>query len=201
MANLPRRALIARDGFDWIDEQVARALQGAVAKVVDVVGEKRETVVSEEGLPRWFETFKTLQAASIWANHGQWIRATRPAFGPGIKERLQWAESVTAEDVARAKVQHRAVCERLDAVLGADEVLLIPTSPRVAPFRHTPVNDIEVRYRNQAMHLLCIAGLGGLPQLSLPLAELDGLPLGLSLVGARGTDMALLTLAKRILQH
>ena len=46
------------------------------------------------------------------------------------------------------------------------------------------------------MCLLCIAGLGGLPQVSLPLAMLDGLPLGLSLVGPRGADTALLELAR-----
>jgi Asp-tRNA(Asn)/Glu-tRNA(Gln) amidotransferase A subunit family amidase len=39
------------------------------------------------------------------------------------------------------------------------------------------------------------AGLGGLPQLTLPLGTLDGCPLGLSIVGARGTDSALLALA------
>lgn len=48
------------------------------------------------------------------------------------------------------------------------------------------------------MHLLCIAGLDGLPQVSLPLAEPDGLPLGLSLVGARGSDLRLLALARRL---
>ncbi len=48
------------------------------------------------------------------------------------------------------------------------------------------------------MHLLCIAGLGGLAQISLPLAEIDGLPLGLSLVGPRGTDLQLLGLARKL---
>jgi amidase len=48
------------------------------------------------------------------------------------------------------------------------------------------------------MHLLCIAGLGGLAQINLPLAEIDGLPLGLSLVGPRGSDMQLLGLARKL---
>ena len=50
----------------------------------------------------------------------------------------------------------------------------------------------------QAMCLLCIAGLGGLPQVSLPLATLDGLPLGLSIVGPPGSDMTLLALAESV---
>ena len=70
---------------------------------------------------------------------------------------------------------------------------------RVAPPKNTPVDDIEIRYRHQTMHLLCIAGLGGLPQISLPMAELDGLPLGLSLNGPRGADMQLLGLARSLM--
>jgi len=48
------------------------------------------------------------------------------------------------------------------------------------------------------MCLLCISGLAGLPQLSLPMAQLDGLPLGLSIVGRRGADMMLLGLSSQL---
>ena len=54
-------------------------------------------------------------------------------------------------------------------------------------------------YRNQAMCLLCIAGLGGLAQVSLPMARVDGLPIGLSLIGPRGSDTTLLVLAREAL--
>jgi amidase len=46
--------------------------------------------------------------------------------------------------------------------------------------------------------MLCIAGLAGLPQLSLPLAGRDGAPLGLSLMGPAGSDASLVRLAQRI---
>jgi amidase len=62
----------------------------------------------------------------------------------------------------------------------------------------TPVDQIEIEYRNQALCLLCIAGLAGLPQLSLPLAKIGGLPLGLSIVGRQGADTMLLSIASTI---
>jgi amidase len=65
-----------------------------------------------------------------------------------------------------------------------------PTSPRIAPFRSTPTDTIEAEYRNQAMLILCIAGLGGLQQISLPL--------GLSIVGRRGADLELPALAEKL---
>ena len=98
-----------------------------------------------------------------------------------------------------AKKRYEAIQARIVQVMGEGDILCLPTSPRVAPLKNTPVDDIEVRYRHQAMHLLCIAGLGGLPQISLPMAELEGLPLGLSLNGPRGADMQLLRLARRLM--
>jgi amidase len=77
--------------------------------------------------------------------------------------------------------------------------LCLPTSPRVAPPKNTPTDDIEVDFRHQAMCLLCVSGLGGLPQISLPLAELDGLPLGLSIIARRGADLMLLGFARRLM--
>ena len=120
-------------------------------------------------------------------------------FGPGVKERFEWAEALDAGDVEAAKKRYEAIQARIVQVMGGGDVLCLPTSPRVAPLKNTPVDDIEVRYRHQAMHLLCIAGLGGLPQISLPMAELEGLPLGLSLNGPRGADMQLLRLARRLM--
>jgi amidase len=45
------------------------------------------------------------------------------------------------------------------------------------------------------MRLTCIAGLGGLPQVSMPVGTVDGCPVGLSFVGWPGGDEALLDLA------
>ncbi len=102
-------------------------------------------------------------------------------------------------EVAAAGKRHVTIQARLAELMGAGDILCLPTSPRAAPLKNTSVDDIEVRYRHPAMHLLCITGLGGLAQISLPLAEIDGLPLGLSLVGPRGSDLQLLGLARMLM--
>ena len=195
---LPRRLLRATDAFAMVDEAVAGALDAAIGKVAALIGAVEDVIVTPEGLEAWFDTFRVLQAASIWANHGDWIRETRPDFGPGVKERFEWAEALDAGAVKAAGKRCEAIRARIHEVLGPGDILCLPTSPRVAPLKNTPVDDIEIRYRHQAMHLLCIAGLGGLPQISLPMAELVGLPLGLSLNGPRGADVQLLRLARRL---
>ena len=196
---LPKRLLYARDAFDMVDPRVTLALEDAVRNVAVTLGSMEEAIVSPEGLPVWFETFRMLQAAQIWRNHGEWVEAVKPKFGRGIDDRFAWASQVNEEDVNAHKVKHRAIKDRIDGLIEEGDILCLPTSPRVAPFKNTPTNDLEIKFRNQAMCLLCIAGLGGLPQVSLPLATLDGLPLGLSLVGQRGADEQLLALTRKLM--
>jgi len=42
------------------------------------------------------------------------------------------------------------------------------------------------------MQLSCIAGLGGLPQVTMPVRSRDGYPVGLSFIAGPGRDMRLL---------
>ncbi|MEY3665771.1 MAG: hypothetical protein RLZZ153_1953, partial [Pseudomonadota bacterium] len=53
-------------------------------------------------------------------------------------------------------------------------------------------------FRNRSIQMLCLAGLSGFPQVSLPLGQRLGAPLGLSLLGPAGSDMSLVRLAQRI---
>ncbi|MGI9332051.1 MAG: amidase, partial [Gammaproteobacteria bacterium] len=189
------RMLIAEDAFEFVDQAVRDALLPAVQRISERFEVCEHVRVCTERLEDWFEIFRLIQASEIWANHGAWISRHSPALGPGIRERMDWASKVTPAEVEPARRRHTEIRDHLNGRLGEADVLCLPTSPRIAPLRNTPIDDIETRFRHQAMCLLCISGLGGLPQISLPFAELDGMPLGLSLVARHGNDEMLLGLA------
>ena len=194
----PRRLLYARDAFNLVDSRVTDALEGPVAKAAAAIGAREDVVVSPKGLADWYETFRVLQAAEIWSNLGAWVQAVKPSFGPGIRERFEVASQVKEEDVVAAKAKRQAIRSRMNELLKEADILCLPTSPRVAPLKDAPSDDLEIQVRQQAMSLLCIAGLAGLPQVNLPLATLGGLPLGFSLVARWGADAQLLALSKRL---
>ena len=198
LACAPRRLVVVSDAFALVEPRVADALRPAVDLCAAHLAERAEIEISPEGLPAWFETFRVLQAAEVWANHGEWITRTNPLLGPGIKKRFEWASGVGADQVEAASKRRAAIVRHLERTIGPGDVLCLPTSPRSAPFRNTATDQIEFEYRNQAMCLLCIAGLGGLPQITLPLTELDEMPLGLSLIGRGGTDEVLLAFTTAI---
>ena len=76
-------------------------------------------------------------------------------------------------------------------------MLLAPTVPEV-PFRLDAPVEVFDRYRHDAMRLLCVAGLAGLPQVTFPAGQIDDAPFGLSLIGPRGSDLSLITLATKL---
>jgi amidase len=54
-------------------------------------------------------------------------------------------------------------------------------------------------YRTTAAHTLCLTPLSGFPQLSLPLSGRDGAPLGISLMGPKGSDRSLIAVAETLM--
>jgi Asp-tRNA(Asn)/Glu-tRNA(Gln) amidotransferase A subunit family amidase len=53
-------------------------------------------------------------------------------------------------------------------------------------------------YRNRAINILCLSGLSGAPQITMPLATRLGAPLGISLLGPVGSDLSLSRIAARV---
>ena len=87
--------------------------------------------------------------------------------------------------------------KHLADLLGTDGVLVLPTVPDIAPLTDDGGEKME-SYRNRSIQMLCIAGLSGFPQISMPLGQRLGAPLGLSLLGPSGSDASLVKLAQRI---
>ncbi len=193
----PRRWLLAQDAFALAGGAVTNALEPALAGLAVLLGKPRPVTVANEGLPQWFEVFRVLQGAEVWAQHGAWVTRVKPALGPGVRQRMQWAATVTASDAAPARQRREEIARRMHALLDNGAVLVLPTLPGIAPLRNTPAAESD-DFRARALSLLCIAGLARLPQVSLPLAKLDGCPLGLSLIAASGNDTMLLEIARRL---
>ncbi len=193
----PGRVLLAQDAFALAMPEAQQALQPALARVAKVLGKPEGVTVSAEGLRDWFEVFRVLQFAEIWDTHREWVTRVKPNFGIAIGKRFEAVAQVTPDEVARMKPRREEIAERLDKLLAGNTVLLLPSVPDVAPLKNCP-HDQTTAFRERAMGMLCISGIGRLPQVSLPLASVNGLPLGLSMVAARGNDEMLLEVARQI---
>jgi len=193
----PGRLLVAQDAFALSDEGVAAALAPALDKVAALLGRPEPVTVGDEPLPAWMDYFRFPQGAEAWQCHKEWVIREKPQFGPTVGPRFAWAAAVAPQDVARARARREEITQRMDQMLRGDAVLALPSISGIAPLRGSSAEVID-EVRRRALPMLCIAGLARLPQVSLPLAALDGCPLGLSLIAARGNDTMLLELAKKL---
>jgi amidase len=193
----PRRLLLAQDAFALAGNAVTGALEPAVARVNALLGKPERVTVAADGLVQWLQVFRVLQSAEAWAQHGEWVRRVKPDLGPGVRQRIQWAADLDPGLVAPARNRREEISRHMDGLLAGGAVLVLPTVPGIAPLRNAAPADTE-DFRARALAFLCPAGLARLPQVSLPLAKLEGCPLGLSLVAARGEDAMLLALAKAL---
>lgn len=190
------RLLLPLDVWALLLAHAAPAAQAAAARVEAALGAAAPVVLGED-FDAVYWHFRHLQGAQAWATHGALIERHQPALGPGVKERFEWSSRVSAEQVAAGRDFRAALTERLRTLLADDGVLLLPTMPDIAPLADAGEAALE-DYRNRAIRMLALAGLAGLPQISLPLAQRQGAPLGLSLLGPAGSDMSLVALAGRL---
>jgi amidase len=193
----PGRLLLAQDAFSAAGSAVTQALQPAIDRLGSLLGQPEPVTVAADGLQQWLYAFRLLQGAEVWVQHGAWVDRVKPNFGPGVKERMEWVSAIDPRKLGQAKVRREEIARHMNDLLADCAVLVMPTVPGIAPLKNTPAADID-EFRGRALGLLCVAGLARLPQVNLPLARLDGCPLGLSLLAARGGDMMLLALAKAL---
>jgi amidase len=145
----------------------------------------------------WKEAFRIIQASEIWQVHGDWITEVQPTFGPGVKDRFEMASGINQDEVAAMQPIRDHITSMMTDLLGDDGVLLLPTSPGPAPVVNWDPKLLD-DFRYRVIALTCIAGHAGLPQVTMPAGEADGAPVGLSIIGPRGSDSWLLGLAQQL---
>jgi amidase len=194
------RWLAAADVLGLLAPEVQAVFSATLDRLSLVLGTPTP-VQATGGLP--FDTlywaFRHLQGQQAWASLGTTIERHNLQLGPGVKERFAWGRDTASNDIARHAAVQADFRARFTALLGRDGVLLLPTMPHVAPRLAEPESSLD-DYRNRAIRMLCLAGLAGFPQISLPLMQIDGVPLGLSLIGPAGSDRRLITLAATLFQ-
>jgi amidase len=111
---------------------------------------------------------------------------------------MKSAVQITSEAVSAAQRTRVAAIHRLAQVFAQPRTyFLLPTVPCVAPRLDAPADVIDAA-RARSLQMLCIAGLAGLPQVSMPWTAFDGAPLGLSIIGARGDDSGVAAVARAV---
>jgi amidase len=190
----PRELVIAQDAFDLAEPAVANALRPAVDVISGIIGPTVTERLAPNGLAGWTEQQQVLQGREAWQAVREWIETVNPRFSFEVSDRYVTGKAITDSQVEAGQAARDAVVRRMNEVLPDGVIACLPTTIAPAPPLRQPVAERSaIRARNS--QLTCIAGLTGRPQINLPVAEVDGLPVGLSLLGPRGGDELLIDFA------
>jgi len=157
----------------------------------------RDLLLPGQTLEDWRLAYHIVSARQAWLAHGHWITQHQPELADAIAQRFAFAETVSPAQAAEHQSKLTAIRRHVRALLGESGVAVLPSSAVTAPrltADPTTVDDVRMR----TMRLTCVAGIAGLPQISIPLQTESGKPYGISLLGPAGSDLALLRLATKI---
>ena len=204
----PTAIHLIREAFDLADADVQESLSEPLQRLREIFGDAvRESslqglVADDAGhnFATWVDSFCVIQWAEIESCLGAWIASARPEFGPEIAASFQLMKQLDRQRVAGSLQRREQYFQSLHAFLGPDDLLCIPTTPVLAPRKGDPPrrSSSGTSYYPRTLSLTSLAGMCRLPQVSLPVAEVAGVPVGLSLLARHGQDSFLLQVAKDV---
>jgi amidase len=193
-AALPARLIIAVDAFAFADPEVAEALRPMVERLGALTGGAREEIMAPGGLTQWARAQRTLQPSEAWVTFKDWIERDNPRFAFSVARNLLLGSMIPQSERDWAELVRREARGRMRYLLPQGTILCLPTTPFPAPKRGEPLS-LAGPQRDRLLCLCCHGGLTGVPQVSIPGATVDGLPIGLSIVGGPGSDATLVGVA------
>jgi amidase len=185
------------DMWRMLGDDVMAAHADSLIRIEAALGKAEPTQVFTDEPEHLAMCFRHLMGYEAWKIYGPFIERYCPPLGPGIAQRFEMSQAVTGEQYAAACMHRARFKKHLADVLGTNGVMVIPTAADIAPLKSDSVETMD-DYRNRSIKMLCLAGLSGFPQISMPLGQRLGAPLGISLLGPAGSDMHLVQLAQRI---
>jgi len=191
----PRRLVVAVDAFGLADRETTAALQPMVRTLSALVGEVREDLLAPPGLSAWARAQQTLQRHEAWLTFRDWIDQANPRMAFSVARNLAHAATVPESERQWAAMMRSEARARVAWLLQPGTILCLPTTPFPAPRKGLSLAALDP-LRTRITCLTAHGGLTSVPQISVPGATVDGLPVGLSIVGAPGDDAALVAMAK-----
>ena len=188
------RLLVASDAFAQADAEVAMLCRDFLDRGSKLLPSRVDANIAPTGFDEWREAFRIVQAKEVWETFGAFVTQAKPKLGPGIRERMDFAATVTSDQAERSREILAGARAHIRAALPPGTVMALPTAPSIAPPLAATGGALEL-FRVRAMRLTCIAGLAGLPQINIPIGTVSAYPAGLSFVGWPGADEVLLDLA------
>jgi amidase len=189
------RVVVAQDIVVRSEASLDEALWTALDKIKEALPRPELMDVAGEETDNWRDAFRILQGFEIQSTLMPFALAHAASLSPAIRERFEIASHVTEAEAVAAKAVRAHAAEHLSQLIAPGTVMVLPTTPTLPPEHDIPDGASFAWFRARTLESTCLAGHARLPQISIPMGRASDCPAGLSFIGWRGGDEALLDLA------
>ncbi|GBC59445.1 amidase [Desulfonema ishimotonii] len=192
------------DVFQMSDRQILDKITPSLNKISDIC--KVQTLkLAEITDPHvncnWlFEQLGFLLSTEIWNTFGAWIKNEKPELSSGVEYNLHgYAESANRKVIQSSLCAKKAFQNKISNFLCGGKILCFPTTVDLAPRLDEITPDfLAGEYIPRAMGVNAISSLSCTPQITIPVAEANGVPVGLSFISGYGQDMSLISFCNQL---
>ncbi len=173
----------------------------------DLVGQAGFTLATVQGFPgrqceqSLFDVFSTLQGSEAFRVHQHHLERDRDLIDPEVLARLNHGQEISTTLYAQANEARNDLRMTVNELLSVHDVLAMPSVPIVAPpvdARSVMVADTNLEVRTALLSLTYPWNMAGVPAMSVPAGEIEGLPASLQLVTAPGNEHLMFAAAQAI---
>ena len=192
----PQRIIILDDMSDW-DPGMAKSF----AALTDSLKRKGFKIqrLSFDLLRDSLEAQKVVQYSEVLGVHEKWLREKNPALGEDVALHIRTASKMSVAEIGRAVSKKAVMASEFVRILGRDGIFVLPVAAGPAPLI-LDISDMErsMKFRVQTLAFNTIASITGLPAVTIPIKNADGLSCGIQFIGQPDSDIELITMVSEL---
>ena len=154
--------------------------------------------IEVDGLDEVYDRWLPIRRAEATAFHLRWLQSFPELYGPDVRRLLELGKDVLAVDYVNAQNARPGLIERVSASMKRFDFLLLPTTcvpaPKIAEMKVT-IGNKEVDVYAALNRLTLPFNYLGFPAVSVPSGLVDGLPVGVQIIGRLFDEPGILQLA------
>jgi aspartyl-tRNA(Asn)/glutamyl-tRNA(Gln) amidotransferase subunit A len=172
-----------------VEPDVIDVFNNALSLLKGELGERRAVDFSDWDFARTRRAGLLLMEAEMLNTFADELADEAYPVSPGFRQMVDFAAKKSAADYVAADLVLDAATLKMRRLFAQVDVLVLPTTSQGAFPLDQPAPASQA-------DLCSFASLAGCPAVSIPMGTLaNGMPIGMQLVGARGSDLRLLELA------
>lgn len=196
------QASVADVRVRWISPRSIHLTQSSITRSArDLVAPFLTDEIDIHGADDLRFSYRVIQGREAHAVHAERLRLATELYDPEVRERLEMGGAYTDSQLSQAIAIREQFRVDIAQLLKTVDFIALPTIPISAPplfSRRVNVEDQTADVPTGLLSLTAPWSLIGLPAVSIPAADVDGLPVGLQLVGHPHTEADLLSFAAQL---